>query len=145
MGQSAPLIFYASIMEVHMKPSRGGKLEYVADLIEVEIETSNNAQPVDTFGGNNKKGGLSGFSKGAVHSIIGFKAATRVEGAPDFNWLDVIVNQTILTMFGTIVGDTTGKRRRYEGMALTDKEGFGLSKPSMNDIRMHCGPPSSTR
>lgn len=145
MGQSAPLIFYASIMEVHIKPSRSGRMQYVADIYEVEIETNNGATPVDTFGGNQRKGGLSGFAKGAVHTILGFKSATRVEGTPDFDWLDAIVNHTILTLYGTIVGDTTGRRRRYEGMPLTDKEGFGLSKPSMNDIRIHCGPPTYTR
>jgi hypothetical protein len=143
--QPQPLIFYASIMEVHVKASRGGQLVYVADINEVTIKTSNGAQPVDTFGGDNKKGGLSGFSKGPVHSVLNFKSATRVEGAPEFDWLTAVAEHTLLTLYGFIVGDQNGKRRKYEGMPLTTDENFGLGKPSMNDIQIHCGRPSFTR
>ena len=140
--QPQPLLFYASVMEVHVKPSRGGRMQYVSDIYEVSIKTSNGASPVDTFGGDNKKGGLSGFSKGPVHSIITFKSATRVEGAPEFSWIDAVADHQILTLFGFIVGDQNGKRRKYEGMPLTNDETFGLGKPSMNDIQIHCGRPS---
>lgn len=143
MPQGSPLIFYASIMEVHVKPSRGGVLQYVGDINGVTIKTSNGSSPVMTFGAQNKRGGLGGFTKGPVESVITFKSATRIEGTPEFNWLDAIVNHTLLTLKGAILGDTSGKKRTYEGMAITLDEDFGLGKPSAADIQIHCGPPAN--
>lgn len=142
--QGEPLIFYASTMEVHVKPSRSGRLQYVSDISEVELNMTNGSQPVDTFGAQNKKGGLAGFTKGPVHTIITFKTATRVEGAPEFSWIDAVNGHTILTIKGYIVGDASGKKRTYEGMPLSSQESFGLGKPSMNNIQIHCGPPAFT-
>ncbi len=140
-----PLLYYASTMEVHIKVSRGGKLTYVADINEVDIDLRNNAQAVHTFGADGKRGGLGGFSKGPVETIITFKSATRVEGAPEFDWMDAVINHKYLTLIGFIQGDTSGKRRKYEGMPLTNKETFGLGKPSMADIQLHCGRPDFVR
>lgn len=142
---SQPLLQYASIMEVHLKPSLGGKLQYVSDLNDVELDISNGSQAVHTFGADEKKGGLGGFSRGAVETIVAFKSATRIEGAPEFDWVDAIVNFKILTLLGYIVGDTSGKRVQLEGMPQTIKQGFGLGKPSMADIRIHCGRPKYVR
>jgi len=141
MPQGDPLIFYASVMHVHVKASRSGRLQYVADINEVTIKTGNGSTPVDTFGAQSKKGGLAGFTRGPVHSVINFKSATRIEGTPEFDWLDAITNYTLLTLKGYIMGDTSGKKRMYEGMPISSDENFGLGKPAMNDIQIHCGPP----
>ena len=144
--QPQPMLFFASIMEVHVKASRGGVLYYVGDINKVQLKLANGAQAVDTFGGDNKQGGLSGFSKGSVHTIVTFDSFTRVEQADlEFDWITAVSDQTLLTIIGRIVGDTSGRRRRYEGMPTNLDEDFGLGKPNMNQIGVHCGRPTLTR
>jgi hypothetical protein len=144
--QPQPLIFYASIMEVHVRPSRGGRLVYVSDINEVMIKLSNGATGVDTFGADNKRGGLGGFAKGPVHNMLTFKSATRVEQTElEFDWISAVQEHMLLTVQGYIVGDQSGKRRKYEGMPMSLDESFGLGKPSMADIQIHCGRASLIR
>jgi hypothetical protein len=139
--QSQPLISFASVMQVHVKP-RGGRLQYVADLHNCKLAHAKGNKPVNTFSGNARKGGLAGFSKGPFETVITFETAIRIEGAPQFSFVQSMANDEFLTIYGQIEGDTSGKRVRYEGQILRADWDFGLDKPSNESVTIHCGAPT---
>jgi hypothetical protein len=139
--QSAPLISYASVMQCHIK-ARGGVLSYVADLMDVKLAHESGDKPVNTFCGDAKRGGLSGFSNGPFQTVVTFSTAIRIEGSPQFSFIEAMRNKQTLTIYGQIEGDTTGRRAKYEGRVLRADWDFGLEKPSSQAVTIHCGAPS---
>ncbi len=128
-----PLVTYVSKMEVHLQAD-GGPLVYMGDIMRCRISSKSGDNPVNTFGGAEGKGGLSGFSDGPFESMINFdKAVPRL--GEDFNLLDAMLNHRNVTVRGTV----GTKRREYQGRCLSTEEEFDLTKASTNAVQIHCG------
>lgn len=134
-----PIVKYVSKMEVHLQ-KEGGPLTYQGEIQRCRISSKSGDNPVETFGGANGKGGLSGFTDGAFSTEITFDRAVPKNGE-DFDLLEVMLNHQNVTLMGTV----GKKRRKYEGRIMTTDEDYDLQKPSSNTCKIMAGEPESVR
>lgn len=131
------LVKYVSKMEVHLKAD-GGTLSYEGDIFRVRISHSSGDQPVETFGGNRGRGGISGFTDGSGRAEITFDKAIPRAGRT-FDMLGTMYSHKDVTLYGQVGNE----RRKYEGRIMSVDEDYGLNNPSAENTKIVCGEPET--